>query len=395
MTCTACGCPEMELFHDLRDIPVHNTLLMKTREEAIGFPRGDLRLGFCPWCGFIRNVDYDPSLQAYSDQIEETQAFSATFNTFHRKLAEDLIERHCLRGKTILEIGCGKGEFLNMLCDLGGNEGIGFDPAVSPERNGRGKARFIADFYSAKYARMPADFVVCKMTLEHIRDAASFVRMARCQNAPTFFMIPDGSRVLQDIAFWDVYYEHCSYFTPGALGRLFRSQGWEVTDLRNEYGGQYLALEARPAGETPNAAHPLEETVEEARRQVEHFRLHAAATIAMWRTRIRDFARNGLKWVIWGGGSKAVAFVSALGGAPGGLACAVDINPYKQGCFLPGSGVPVVSPEALGALRPDHVVLMNPIYRREVEAELIRVGIDASVIAVDHVPVERELVKHV
>jgi hypothetical protein len=38
---------------------------------------------------------------------------------------------------------------------------------------------------------------------------------------------------------------------------------------------------------------------------------------------------------------------------------------------------------------------MNPIYRREVEAELIRVGIDASVIAVDHVPVERELVKHV
>jgi hypothetical protein len=206
-------------------------------------------------------------------------------------------------------------------------------------------------------------------------------------------MIPNGSYVLRETAFWDVYYEHCSYFTPGALARLFRSQGWEVTDLRTEYGGQYLALEARAAGETAKPPLPLEETVEEVRRDMEHFRLHAAAATAMWRTRIEEFAKNGLCWAIWGGGSKAVAFVSALGGAPAGLDCAVDINPYKHGYFLPGSGVPVVGPEALRDRRPDRIVLMNPIYQREVEEELARLGIDAPVIAVDAVSADKELVK--
>jgi hypothetical protein len=120
----------MEIFYELERVPVHSVLLLPTREEAITYPRGDIRLGFCRACGFISNTAFDPSLHEYSERYEETQGYSPTFNAFARRLAEHLIERYDLHGKDIIEIGCGKGEFITLLCDLGGNRGIGIDPGV-------------------------------------------------------------------------------------------------------------------------------------------------------------------------------------------------------------------------------------------------------------------------
>ena len=61
------------------------------------------------------------------------------------------------------------------------------------------------------------------------------------------FELPDVRRVLDEVAFWDVYYEHCSYFSAGSLARLFRATGFEVLDLALDYDDQYLLLEARPS----------------------------------------------------------------------------------------------------------------------------------------------------
>ncbi len=54
-----------------------------------------------------------------------------------------------------------------------------------------------------------------------------------------FFQIPDMSRVLKDVAFWDVYHEHCSYFTAGALRNLFVMSGFDVMDVWTDYDDQY------------------------------------------------------------------------------------------------------------------------------------------------------------
>ena len=83
-----------------------------SREEALAFPRGDIELGVCTGCGFICNPAFDPKRTEYSGRYEETQAFSPTFNKFHLALATELVERFELQGKTVVEIGCGKGEFL-------------------------------------------------------------------------------------------------------------------------------------------------------------------------------------------------------------------------------------------------------------------------------------------
>ena len=71
-------------------------------------------------------------------------------------------------------------------------------------------------------------------------------------DAVVFFQVPDMKRILQERAFWDVYYEHCSYFTAGSLDRLFTRAGFDVTEVWREYGGQALMIAASPRA--PRAA---------------------------------------------------------------------------------------------------------------------------------------------
>jgi hypothetical protein len=92
------------------------------------------------------------------------------------------------------------------------------------------------------------------MTLEHIAPTGDFVgtlRRAIGDRTGTlvFFQVPDTTRILADCAFEDIYYEHCSYFSPGSLARLFRHAGFEVLALSTEYQDQYLTIDL-PAGST-------------------------------------------------------------------------------------------------------------------------------------------------
>lgn len=310
--CPGCGAVGMDIFYELERVPAHSVLLLPTREEAVNYPRGDIRLGFCRTCGFISNTAFDPSLHEYSDRYEETQGYSPTFNAFARRLAEHLIERYDLHGKDILEIGCGKGEFITLLCEMGGNRGIGIDPAYVAERSlarPAERVRFITDFYSEKYAHLYADFVVCKMTLEHIHETAAFVGMVRRAldgrpDTTVFFQIPDTTRVLEEIGFWDIYYEHCSYFTPGSLARLFRRCGFDVIDLWRDYGDQYLMIEAQPGSGSDRAFPELENDLQRTAADVEMFRREAPQVLRRWREYLAQQYAAGRKVVLWGRGRK-------------------------------------------------------------------------------------------
>ena len=155
-------------------------MLLGTEKEAIEYPCHDIELGFCRRCCYIANIRFDPSRLAYSGNYEETQDYSGTFREFQQHLAARLIRRHDMRRKQILEIGCGKGEFLKLLCSEGDNRGTGYDPAYVPERApgpGSDKTEFIRDFFGPDSGPIEEDMVICKMTLEHIHDPSRFVTM--------------------------------------------------------------------------------------------------------------------------------------------------------------------------------------------------------------------------
>ncbi len=318
--CPNCGSVEMSVFYELESVPVHSVLLLPTREEALSYPKGDIALGFCRSCGFISNVAFDPSLHEYSSRYEATQAFSPTFSAFARRLARRLIDQYDLQGKDLIEIGCGQGEFLTLLCELGGNRGVGFDPAYVRERSespAQDRITFIKDFYSERYADYEGDFVCCKMTLEHIQRTADFVSTVRRSlgdqsKAIVFFQVPDVRRILREVAFWDIYYEHCSYFSLGSLASLFRRCGFEVMNLAREYDGQYLMIEARAGDGKGGALLEQEDDLEELAREVAYFSEHYPPKLDAWRRDLQRMRQTGQRAVIWGAGSKGVAFLTTL-----------------------------------------------------------------------------------
>ena len=390
VACPGCGAAEMQPFYAVKEAPVHSVLLMPTREVAVEFPRRDIVLASCLRCGFISNVVFDPSVHSYSSDYEETQGYSAVFREFHRNLALRLIEKFNLRGKNIVEIGCGKGEFLALLAELGNNHGTGFDPAFVAGRNPvkqRENVQFIVDFYSGKYSDVKADFICCKMTLEHIWNTHEFVSTVRHsignrRDCIVFFQIPNMERVLHDAAFWDVYYEHCSYFTAASLHQLFERSGFEVLEIGTEYDDQYLTIFARPAREMQLDVKPLQsEQADALLQKTEGFRTHSENVISGWRTSLDAFIRDRKKVVIWGSGSKGVAFLTALGPAAR-VDYVVDINPYRQGKFMAGTGQEIVAPDFLKGYAPDVAIAMNAIYRSEIQKELDRMELTTTLLTV-------------
>jgi len=387
--CPNCGSSDTHLFYTVSSIPTNSCLLVASRKEALGFQTGDIQLTFCRGCTFIFNASFALDNTIYSELYEETQAYSPTFNAFHQRLAEELINRYGIRGKSIIEIGCGKGEFLSLLCQLGGNQGIGYDPSFVPERFVPDpNIRFIRDFFSEETEVSPPDLLCCKMTLEHIPQTRRFIRAVRRvvsieRGTIVFFQVPNAEYILQDRAFWDVYYEHCSYFTRASLASLFCQNGFEILRLSTSYDDQYLAVEARPTeaqSMKARAATSISQ-VSELATAVAAFSQDAQSAAATWLTWLRKEPSRRERPVLWGSGSKAIAFLSTLG-IRDEIRYAVDINPFRQGKFIPGTGQAIVAPSFLREYRPTAVIAMNPIYIREINEEMSRLSCVAPLYSV-------------
>jgi hypothetical protein len=386
-TCPNCGHQELLVFYEVRNVPVHSCLMLSTQQEALDFPCGDVVLGFCTSCGFITNVEFDAKRSAYASNYEDQQSFSPTFNKFATELASRLVKNYDLHNKDLVEIGCSKGDFLLLLCELGENRGVGIDPSVVPGRvqsKAADRVKFVQEYYSKDHAQYVGEFICCRHTLEHVHQTYEFVKTVRDSigerlNTGVFFEIPDTIRVLKDMAFEDIYYEHCSYFTPGSLARLFRSTGFEVEDVYLDYGDQYLLIEALPAATPSTKIHPNEETFEQLVEYVKYFATNIGQKLEQWKQHLQKMQAENKRVVVWGSGSKCVAFLTTLG-TINSVQYVVDINPHRHGKFIPGVGKEIMSPEFLKEYQPDQIIVMNPIYCDEIQKMLDGMGVKSELI---------------
>ena len=112
-SCPACGSHQVAEVLRAPKLPVHQNVLAATAEDALASTCGDLDLRLCRGCGFVFNLAFDQALMRYAPEYESSQAHSPYFKSYLDALVAELTRRHPLEGKTVVEIGCGKGEFLS------------------------------------------------------------------------------------------------------------------------------------------------------------------------------------------------------------------------------------------------------------------------------------------
>jgi SAM-dependent methyltransferase len=324
----------------------------------------------------------------YTQAYENSLHFSPRFQQYAESLARQLIKRYDLHAKDIIDIGCGKGDFLRLICRLGGNRGYGFDPSYVPEQDSKTGAEpitFIQDFYSTDYAAYKADLICCRHVLEHIQFPRDFLTdvyrsIDRCLKTVTFFEVPNVMYTLRDLGIWDLIYEHCSYFSSSSLVHLFTSCGFSISNLEETYGGQFLCLEALPREKTVSSLNKTE--VDPAMVSlVTAFADNYHQKVETWQGNLQHLSDTGQRVVVWGGGSKGVTFLNILE-TQDQIEYVVDLNPRKQGMYVAGTGQKIVSPEFLKEYCPDVIIVMNPMYANEIRQTINSMAIQVALLEV-------------
>ena len=147
------------------------------------------------------------------------------------------------------------------------------------------------------------------------------------------------------------------------------------------YHGQYLTIEASLRGDASFGDQVLQPGLLHHLELISRFSDRCPEKVKEWEALLDRYSRAGKRVVLWGSGSKAVSFLTTLEGAEGKVEYVVDINPYRQGHFMPGTGQPILAPEQMDTKPPDVVVILNRVYRDEITSSLEELGLFPEVVA--------------
>jgi SAM-dependent methyltransferase len=377
LSCPVCDASAPIDFFSIRS-PTDIGRLCESPDEAKAANMGQIDLCYCCHCEFVWNRSYDSNQLDFGPGYEFSLAHSPFFMKFIDGVAERLVDRHELRNRTIIEIGCGRGEFLTLLCEKGANRGYGFDPSLQDGREfaaGDGRVKLIRDYYGAKYAEIPADFVCSLSVLEDIDRPGEFLANIRAtigtRESKAYFEVFNGRRALAAFSGWSINYEQCSYWGPKSLRTVVNRSGFAVVDEGPCYGnGEYLYVDV-VASSIPEKLKPTDARAMPD--EISRFSAQYAAACQQWQDKLRQLTASGKKVAVWGTGAKGINFLNAM--ADEGIESVIDINPKRQGKFIPGSGHLVGTPESLVEYRPDVIVVTNPLYSEEIRQQVADLGL--------------------
>ncbi len=329
-------------------LPVLQNRTFASAVEARASRTGDVVLVQDEDTGLIFNSAFDASLLRYDRDYQNEQACSTVFQR-HLDDVAAIVQRH-LHGRRLIEVGCGKGYFLEHL------RAIGFDiTGIDPAYEGADDRVIRAPFEPG--LGLSADGIVLRHVLEHIPDPFRFLSDIARANGGTgtiYIEVPCFDWIRERRAWFDVFYEHVNYFRPADLRRMFG----RIHEQGHVFGGQYLYVVAELAS--------LVRPVDTAGAVVMPSDFLAGVERALAVIRNSGGRRNA----IWGGASKGVVFSLYLQRVGIALDEVIDINPAKQGRYLACTGLRVSAPaEAVGRLTPgDNVFVMNSNYLDEIAA---------------------------
>jgi hypothetical protein len=330
---------KMKLLYQQEKLPIFQNRMYDTEAEAKACPTGVMQLVEDQQTGLVYNAAFRSELMVYDAHYQNEQALSSLFKE-HLESVSCIIDRYIGRD-SLVEVGCGKGFFLEMLLAKGFDI-TGFDPTYE------GNNPKVMKHYFEAGVGIKANGLVLRHVLEHIQAPFNFLvqlKEANGGNGKIYIEVPCFDWICEHKAWFDVFYEHVNYFRLSDFYRMFGT----VIESGRLFGDQYLYVIAELS----------------TLRQPE---INANDCVIF----PKDFAHNidePSRAAIWGGASKGVIFALLKSRTGQPISIVIDINPAKQGKYLPLTGLLVQSPsDALAALpKGSTIYVMNTNYLQEIK----------------------------
>jgi len=277
-----------ELFR-IENLPTLQNRVYPTAQEAIECPLGNIILVQDSKTGLIFNKAFNPRLLVYDRNYQNEQAHSPSFQS-HLEQVTKIIERNS-KNKTLIEIGCGKGRFLEMLRQRG-HDITGIDPAYE------GNASNIIPKPFSQGLGIRGDLLILRHVLEHIASPILFLQDILKNNnghGHIYIEVPCLDWIIQKRAWFDIFYEHVNYFRMNDFKRIFRN----IIECGYLFGGQYIYVLA----ELSSLRHPQQSAPDSI-----DFPVDFLKSVTYHASKLKIDNNRKQKSLVWGAASKGVIY---------------------------------------------------------------------------------------
>lgn len=334
-----------KIIYSQKNLPLFQNMVYPGMDVAKAAKLGDVELIQSPETGHVYNHLFNPDLLDYDENYQNEQAHSQFFQSHLEDILEKVV-RHFGNMKGI-EVGCGKGHFYDMMKKK--NLDVrGYDPAYQGN-----DPNIIKSYYNAIDEDEKPDYLIFRHVLEHIHDPWSYLHnLSKDSKSGTliYIEVPSFDWIVENHAFYDIFYEHCNYFTLPVLKSAFG----KVIDGGYSFNGQYISFFA----DLSTFRKPKSEDVP----------VYDSLDFNGYLEKIISNCRPESPLYIWGAGAKGMTFGNLLFKKQIKVEALIDINPVKQNKHVGMSGINIIPPSEIKKENAPNIVVMNPNYLNEIKA---------------------------
>jgi len=388
MKCRHCAQPLEHTFLDLGTAPPSNAYLREAdlhRAES-WLP---LKILICESCWLAQTEDFAGREVLFDAEYAYFSSCSSSWLAHARRFVEEMTAALRLNAASrVAEIAANDGYLLQYV-QAAGIPCYGVEPTHSTATAAREKGLSIHErFFGQELAHellrqgQAVDLLVANNVLAHVPDINDFVAGLALLLKPEGVLsveFPHLLNMVQQNQFDTAYHEHYSYLSLHAVQRIFASQGLQVFDVQEwpTHGGSLRVLAQRhDSGMRPVTDHVTQILAKEAAAGITQLAFYRGAQHAATEAKfallkfLLDCRRQGRKVAAYGAAAKGNTLLNFAGVRADLLPYVVDINPHKQGKFLPGSRIPIVDEEHLRADQPDVILILPWNLSQEITGQL-------------------------
>jgi SAM-dependent methyltransferase len=385
-SCRFCQNELEHVFADLGMSPLANSYL-KPEELGQMEPFFPLRALVCARCLLVQLEDYESPETIFSEYAYFS-SYSTTWLEHSKRYCDLVVERFGLNATShVVEVASNDGYLLQYFQERQ-IQVLGIEPAANVAKVALQKGiPTIVEFFGRDTAGelvddWHADLLIGNNVLAHVPDLNDFVGGLTVLLRPRGVItmeFPHLLHLMEDKQFDTIYHEHFSYFSLLTVERVFAEHGLEIFDVDElpTHGGSLRIYAHHAEDET----HALTDSVAELRQTEERAGLGALDGYVQFGQSVQEAKRAILEFLIarksqgativgYGAPAKGNTLLNYCGVGTDFLDYTVDLNPHKQGCFLPGTHIPIRHPDAIRETRPDLILILPWNLRDEIMQQL-------------------------